>query len=226
MRAALAGGVAIILLGTSLTAAPPKKRPAVPTPPAIKTEPIAITCPDLLGQGVKTGRSFCEVVAGGDQSQRDTVALPKHSGIAVLRFHLHNRQVVSTSLVKTGRAYTRATATIGALAPDGALLGRGVVQTEFRREADLFDRVSGGAGPGGLKAVAPVGDEVVVIDVPEKVDLVSLLGEKVVLIQVDGLQTVTADGHPIALVSSAQIEYRPVPPKPIKPAPKRKIRRK
>jgi hypothetical protein len=49
--------------------------------------------------------------------------------------------------VQSGRAYTRATATIGALAPDGTLLGRGVVQTEFRRESDLFDRVGGGAGP-------------------------------------------------------------------------------
>ena len=121
--------------------------------------------------------------------------------------------------MQSGRAYTRATATIGALAPDGTLLGRGVVQTEFRRESDLFDRVGGGAGPGGLKAVAPIGDEVISIEVPEKVNDVSLLGEKLVVTQIDGQQTFAAEGRPIAVVSNAKVEYQPAP---AKPAPKKK----
>ena len=213
---------ATLLSATVLSAtviAAPQKPHKPHAPPPIKTVAVAIACPDVLGQGVKSLRRFCEVTAGRDPAKGDIIELPKHQGTAVVRFHIHNRQLVSTSLVKAGRAYTRATATVGALAPDGALLGRGTVQTEFRRESDLFDRVSGGAGASGLKAVAPVGDELIQIEVPESVDVLSLLGEKLLVVQVDGQQTVTADGRPVALVSNADVDYRPMPPKP---APKRK----
>ncbi len=40
---------------------------------------------------------------------------------------------------------------------DKKLLARAVVQTEFRRAVDLFDRVAAGAGMAGVKAVAPIG---------------------------------------------------------------------
>jgi hypothetical protein len=95
------------------------------------------------------------------------------------------------------------------------------VQTEFRKESDLFDRVGGGAGPGGLKAVAPIGNELISIEVPEKVNDVSLLGEKLVVTQMDEQQTFSAEGRPIAVVSNAQVEYQPAP---IKPPPKMKRR--
>ena len=38
---------------------------------------------------------------------------------------------------------------IGVLTADNTLLSRFVVQNEFRTAADLVDRVTGGAGPGG-----------------------------------------------------------------------------
>jgi hypothetical protein len=220
MRRVLAGGLTVLVTSTALASTPPKKK-AAPKAPVVKIESLPMNCPESLGQGVKSGRRFCEVFAGRDPAKGTVVHLPKHKGAAILRFNLHNRQIVSPSQVQTGRAYTRATATIGALAPDGAVLGRGVVQTEFRREADLFDRVGGGAGPGGLKAVAPIGDELVRIEVPEKVIVVSLLGEKLVMTQIDGQQIFTAEGRPIALVSNAQVEYQPVP---VKPAAKKKRR--
>lgn len=221
MRRVLTAALAAVLATVALTAAAPPKKKAAPKPPVTKTEPVPLACPESLGQGVKSGRRFCEVYAGRVPANGFLLHLPKHKGTAILRFNLHNRQMVSASQVQSGRAYTRATATIGALAPDGTLLGRGVVQTEFRRESDLFDRVGGGAGPGGLKAVAPIGNEPITIEVPEKVNDVSLLGEKLVVTQLDGQQTFTAEGRPIALVSNAQVEFQPAP---AKAAPKKKKR--
>jgi hypothetical protein len=221
MRRVITAGLAALVTTAALAAAPPQKKKATPKPPVTKTEPIPLSCPESLGQGVKSGRRFCEVYAGRVPATGFLLHLPKHKGTAILRFNLHNRQMVSPSEVQSGRAYTRATATIGALASDGTVLGRGVVQTEFRRESDLFDRVSGGAGPGGLKAVAPIGNEPISIDVPEKVNDVSLLGEKLVITQLEGQQTFSAEGRPIALVSNAQVEYQPAP---VKPPPKKKKR--
>ena len=59
----------------------------------------------------------------------------------------------------------------------GQLLGRGAVQSEFRTVRDLFERIGGGAGPGGVKAVAPIGNETVMVSIPAGVTEVSLLGE-------------------------------------------------
>ena len=44
-----------------------------------------------------------------------------------------------------------------------------MVRSEFRTEKDLVERIGGGAGPGGVKAVAPTGAEPVVLTVPEDV---------------------------------------------------------
>ena len=221
--------VCVLAAAATLHAAVPQHKPAakpaakpVANAPATKTDPVVISCLEPLGQGVKSARKFCDVMAGRDPAKGNQLTLPKHHGTAVLQFHLYNRQMYSAQQVQAGQAYTRATATIGVLAPDGTVLGRGVVQTEFRSGKDLFDRITGGAGPGGLKAVAPVGDEIIRVGVPEKVELVSLLGEKLVLGGVDGLQTLGAEGRPIALVSDAQIEYTPPPAKKAAPAKKRK----
>ena len=112
-------------------------------------------CPSLLGAGVQTGRSFCDVLTGRDPAGGIIIAIPPHAGPVTLTFDLHNRHTYSQELVKAKRAYRRYTATIGALTADNTLLSRAIVQNEFRSEADLVDRVSGGAGPGGVKAVAP-----------------------------------------------------------------------
>jgi len=221
MTRVLTAGLAALLATAAIAAAPPPKKKPAAKPPVTKIDPVPLSCPESLGQGVKSGRRFCEVYVGRVPANGLLLHLPKHKGTAILRFNLHNRQMVSPSQVQSGRAYTRATATIGALAPDGTLLGRGVVQTEFRRESDLFDRVSGGAGPGGLKAVAPIGNELISIDVPEKVNDVSLLGEKLVVTQMDDRQILTAEGRPIAVVSNAHVEYQPAP---MKPPPKKKKR--
>jgi len=182
-----------------------------------------MTCPAPLGTGLHTNRLFCDVLAGRDATGGIIIRIPKHQGPATLTFDLHNRHTFSADQVAAGRAYVRYTATIGVLTLDNTLLSRFVVRNEFRREADLFDRVAGGSGPGGVKAVAPTGVEPVSIELPPDVDAVSILGEKVSTIKTEGPVLYNTPGRPIAIISQPMIEYRPAaaaPAKSSKPAKK------
>lgn len=188
----------------------PARRPATPAP---KREPAIPKCPALLGEGVKTKRTFCDVLVGRDPAAGVLVPIPPHRGVATLTFDLHNRHTYSEAEVKAGRAFARYTATIGviALGKAPALVARAVVQSEFRSARDLLDRVGGGAGPGGVKAVAPVGTERIVVEVPADVLEVSILGEMLDVIRRDGHEVFASPGRPIAAVSSFEVEYRPGP---------------
>jgi hypothetical protein len=144
------------------------------------------------------------------------IQLPPHSGPVMLSFDLHNRHTYSEELIKTNRAYRRYTASIGVLTADNTLLSRAVIENEFRTAADLVDRVGGGAGPGGVKAVAPTGMESIVVTIPEQEESVSILGEKLSVIRLDGIDNFIAPGRPIAVISNAMLEYQPPPPPPAK----------
>ncbi len=204
--------VAVLLSGVAASTATPHAtaQRSHPKQPLLRTEPAAVTCPAPLGSGVRTARLFCDVLAGRNPASGIIIRLPKHQGVATLTFDLHNRQTYSAEQVKSGNAYTRYTATIGVLTLDSTLLSRFVVQSEFRREGDLFDRIAGGSGPGGVKAVAPTGVEPVRIDIPANVEAVSILGEKLTTTGIDGHALYTTAGRPIAVISQAMIEYRPV----------------
>jgi len=202
------------------TRKPVRKPP--PTPP-IAVERIApeVVCSAPLGVGMTTKRSFCDVMTGRDPAGGILVKLPPHKGPVTLTFDLHNRQTYSEEQVQAHRAFARYTATIGVLTMDNTLISRAVVQTEFRTSADLVDRVGGGAGPGGVKAVAPTGTESITIEIPEGEEQVSILGEKLAVERLDGRATYTQPDRPIADVSNLMIEYRPVPPRASKaPVPK------
>lgn len=171
-------------------------------------------CPAELGSGVTTKRSFCDVLVGRDPAAGVIITLPPHRGEVTLTFDLHNRHTYSAELAKDPRsAFARYTAVIGALTADNTLLSRAVVQSEFRSAKDLLDRIAGGAGPGGVKAVAPIGSEPIRITIPEAENEVSLLGEKLIVERAEGNVTYTSDGRPIAVVSNVQITYRPAPPR-------------
>ena len=133
--------------------------------PVPKTEPANVTCPEQLGTGVRTKADFCFVLAGRDPADGVLVSIPPHSQ-ATLTFDLHNRHTYSEEEIRAGRGFAKYTAVIGVLSMTGDLLGRGAVQTEFRTAKDLYDRITGGAGPGGTKAVAPLGREQVSITYP------------------------------------------------------------
>jgi hypothetical protein len=196
-------------------------RTAKPAPaPITKTEPAMMMCPSVLGEGVTTQRAFCDVQIGRDPAAGILITIPPHTGPVTLAFDLHNRHTYSEDQVKASRGYHRYTASIGVLALDNTLLSRAVVQNEFRTAADLFDRVSGGVGPGGVKAVAPTGVESIEIEIPPEEDQVSILGEKLAVIDVDGLNNYSVSGRPIAVISNVMIKYRPGPAR--KPPTRRK----
>jgi hypothetical protein len=211
MRAAIVFVLCAALSGASVHAQRRRASTArQPAPAAMKTEPAQVKCAESLGTGVRTHASFCFVLAGRDPAEGVIVTIPPHAGTATLTFSLHNRHTYSEEEMKAGRGFARYTAVIGVLTMSGELLGRGAVQSEFRAAKDLYDRVSGGAGPGGVKAVAPIGNEQVTISIPQGVDEVSLLGEVLDSTTAAGRE-VAAPGRPVALVSNVQVEYRPAP---------------
>jgi hypothetical protein len=211
--------LSVATVATAQTRRPPARRAApVPLPPPITVAP-EIACPTPLGVGVMTGRSYCDVLSGRDPAAGILVPLPPHRGPVTLTFDLHNRHTYSEEQVKANRAYARYTAVIGALTLDNTLIRRAVVQSEFRKASDLVERIGGGAGPAGVKAVAPTGSEHVVITIPEEESQVSLLGEKLIVDRPEGSATYASAGRPIAIVSNVMIEYQPgPPPKPAPPA--------
>jgi len=189
----------------------PAAKPAKPVP--LKTATPEVKCPSLIGMGVKTVRSFCDVPAGRDPAEGIVVSLPPHTGPGTLSFDLHARHVYSADEIKRGKAFARYRAGIGVLSMKGELLSRGAVEAEFRAAADLFDRVGGGAGPGSLKAVAPLGREQIVVTVPAGVEQVSLLGETLDALTAAGRESAVMAGRPVAIVSNVLFEFRPAPAK-------------
>ena len=186
------------------------KKPVPAPKPVPKTEPAAVTCPEQLGTGLRTKATFCFVLAGRDPAEGVLVAIPPHTQ-ATLTFDLHNRHTYSEEEIRAGRGFAKYTAIIGVLSMTGDLLGRGAVQTEFRAVKDLYDRITGGAGPGGTKAVAPLGREQVSITIPAGIDQVSLLGEVLEATTAAGREVATP-GRPVAIISNVQVTYLPAPP--------------
>jgi len=207
-----------VLLVTMLVTAPalaqtrraPARKPA-PKPPATKTEPAALKCPSELGAGVSTSRTYCDVLTGRSYADGIIIDLPPHTGPVTLTFDLHNRHTYSEELVKANRGYRRYTATVGVLTSDNTLLSRAIIQNEFRTGADLVERIGGGAGPGGVKAVAPTGTESITLTIPAEETSVSIVGEKLSVLRIDGADNFSTSGRPIAIVSNVNLTYRPRP---------------
>jgi hypothetical protein len=215
MRRARASLVVVLLMASVALNAQQRgrstaKKPAAPKPVA-KTEPADVKCSEQLGTGIKTHENFCFVLAGRNPADGVLVTIPPHTE-ATLKFDLHNRHSYSEEEVRAGRGFAKYTGVIGVLSMSGELLGRGAVQTEFRTVRDLYDRISGGAGPGGAKAVAPLGKEEVSISIPPAVDQVSLLGEVLEAMTSAGREIATP-GRPVAIISNVRVEYVPAPPK-------------
>ena len=174
-----------------------------------KIEPVEVRCPSVLGVGLATDVPFCDIQVQRDPSLGILVILPRHQGEATLSFSLHNRHTYSEQEERSGRAYTQYLASIAVATMEGEVLGRGVVLSEFRSAADLVDRITGGTGPRGVKAIAPTGSERVYISVPSGVDEVSIVGQSLEVVRADTRDTFRSVGRPVAVLSDAQIEHRP-----------------
>src|SRR5438046_5101731 len=180
----------------------PARKPT-PPPAAPKTVAPEMKCPTPLGVGVATKQPFCDVMTGRDPAEGIVIKIPPHKGPVTLTFDLHNRHTYSEEQTKANRAYARYTATIGVLTMDNTLVSRAVVQSEFRRASDLVDRIEGGAGPGGVKAVAPTGTEPISIEIPETEQRVSILGEKLAVERLDSApDNFNLPGQPVAIISN------------------------
>lgn len=220
MRIASLAAVALLTVQPLVTAqapAAPKKAPvrrATPAPaPATKTEPADMTCPTPLGIGASTKIAFCDVLSGGTPADGIVVRFPPHRGPVTISFDLHNRHTFSEEQARANRAYAHYTATIGVLTMDNTLIKRAAIDSEFRTEQDFVDRIAGGVGPGGLKAVGPTGVEHVSVVVPKEEDAVSIRGEKVTVVDRAGqTATYSSAGRPIAIISNVTVEYVPGPP--------------
>ena len=228
--------LAVVIIGLTVGVLPAQTRKSTPKnttsgqkPPAKAAPAPALTriqadvmCPSELGTGVETKRRFCDVLAGRDPATGVLVTIPPHRGPVMLSFELHNRHTYSDDLVKAKKAFRQYTATVGVLEMDNTLVERAVIQSEFRSEADLVDRIAGGAGPGGVKAVAPSGTEFITMELPQDVgQQVSILGEKLTVLRPEGTDTFVSDGRPIATISNLMLEYRPGPQPRKVPAPKK-----
>jgi len=223
----LAAGVlaAIVVISSVSLAAQTRRPPVARKPPALlppRKEAPEMICPTPLGVGVNTKLAFCDVMSERDPSAGVIVKFPEHKGPITLTFDLHNRHTYSEEQVKGNRAYSLYTATVGVLTMDNTLLTRAVVQSEFRKVTDFVDRIGGGAGPAGLKAVAPTGTESISVVVPESESEVSILGEKVTVERLDGTATYSSPGRPVAIISNVMIEYHPAPPPKPTAAPKKR----
>lgn len=210
-----AGALAVALLIATLGAttwAQTRSTKRQPPPPATRKEAPQVTCPAAVGSGIKTGRLFCDVLTAADPTGGILIKIPPHTGPVTLTFDLHARHTYSEEQTRLGRAFARYTATTGILTMNNDLVQRAVVLAEFRTLKDAFDRIGGGAGPGGVKAIVPVGVESVKVTLDAALEQVSLLGEKVLISRLDGESTLAAPGQPVALVSNLQIEYKPKPP--------------
>ena len=171
-------------------------------------EPVEVRCPQVLGVGVTTNVPFCDVLIQSDPTLAITVVLPPRRGEATLSFDLHNRHTYSEDEVRAGRAYTRYLAEVAVATATGDILARRYVVSEFRNASDLVDRVGGGAGPAGLKALAPAGVERVFVPIPAGVERVVIAGQRLELFRFDQTRDeVRTVGSAMAVISNALIEY-------------------
>ena len=129
-RGWLTVAVLVATIGLQATTAGQARRgqPArPPAQPALVTEAAKLNCPQVLGEGVQTRRTFCDVSIGRDPAGGIIIPLPPHVGPLTITFDLHNRHTYSAELAKTNRGYRRYTATVGILAMDNTPMGLSLI---------------------------------------------------------------------------------------------------
>ncbi len=167
----------------------------------------AFSCAADLGVGIKSKRKFCDIIITTAAKEGVTMTIPPHTGATTLRFDLHNRYTLGTANATPAQLFAKHTAAVAVLDQNGAVVGRGAVSRELRTEVDLFDRIAGGMGPGGAIAVAPGRPEPVVIELPEAVTLISVVGLSLDASSLAEQGTFMTPGRPVAAGSNFRIDY-------------------
>jgi len=198
----------VVLVATAVAWLPADQTPAARggTSRRVTTEH---TCAAPLGSGAKTRRPFCDIITGSP-AESVSVTIPAHTGTATLLFDLHNRFGVPRLSGYPGASYVRHEAVIRVVRADGGVIGRAAVIREFRTPADLFDQLTGGGLPGGVKGVAPGPPEAVRFTLPAGITTAGIVGDRLrVRTATGGDETYDAPGRPVAIVSNIRLEYRP-----------------
>jgi hypothetical protein len=193
---ACAGGVATLAADRQTTTAASKAGPAV-------------ACAGDLGQGLRTKRQFCDVIVGKDRTDSISITLPPHKGAASLTFDLHNRFGIPEAGTPPERAFARHLAVVAVIAPGGSVVTRLVVEGEFRSAASLFDRIGGGSGPGGAKAIGPGPAEPIRVAIPAALSAVGIVGVKLTVTTSRGTDVFDSPGRPVAIASNFKVEFTP-----------------
>ena len=175
----------------------------------ISADPVEVHCPAVLGVGVNTDLAFCDILIQHDAGLGARVVLPSHQGEATVSFNLHNRHTYSEDEVEAGRAFSSYTAEIAVASLEGDVLGRRFIQSEFRSRDDLVDRITGGAGPNGLKAISPTGTARVFVTIPGGLNEVFIVGQSLQVVRADARENVVDAGRTVAVISDVRIEYQP-----------------
>ena len=194
-------GVTVVLL--------PAQRATAPRAPGTRLVTKA-DCAATLGAGVKSRRTFCDVITAGTPAESVSLSIPAHTGVATLQFDLHNRFMIPVVANQPALAYTRHEAVVSVVSGSGDVIGQAAVVREFRVVADLFDQITGGGRPGGVKAVAPGPPEPVRFSIPAAVSSVGVVGASLRVKTALGVDEVfDSPGRPVAIVSNLRLEYRP-----------------
>jgi hypothetical protein len=164
-------------------------------------------CASDLGAGVKSNRSFCDVIVATRPEKSVAMTIPTHTGTATLMFDLHNRFSAPATTTDPAQAFQRHTVVVAVIKPTGDIIDRAVVTGEFRTIQDLFDRI-GGTGPTGVKAVAPGAAQAVRVTIPAGVTAIGIVGVKQDIDTRSARASFTTPGRPVAIVSNMRIEYR------------------
>lgn len=167
----------------------------------------AFSCAADLGVGIRSKRKFCDIIISTAPKEGVTMTIPPHTGPTTLRFDLHNRYTLAAANLTPAQMYAKHTAAVAVLDQNGAVVGRAAVSRELRTEVDLFDRIAGGAGPGGAIAVAPGRPEPVVLELPEAVTVMAVVGLSLDATSLAEQGTFTTPGRPVAAGSNFRIEY-------------------
>jgi hypothetical protein len=203
--------ISLALVGSAAMAvAADQGRTSKPAPAPRTVTGGTPTCASDLGSGLTSRRTYCDVLITKSGQDSVFMSIPAHTGPAALHFDLHNRFTVPASGTPACEWFMRATALVAVVRPTGQVLERLAVRSEFRTIKDLFDRISGGAPPGGIKAVAPGKAESFRVIVPAGLNGAGIVGLKLefsTLAQPSG--SADTPGRPIAIVSNVRVEYVP-----------------
>ena len=199
--------LAMMAASASLLALPAQRAAAKAKAKAPRTSTTA-QCAAELGTGAASARRFCDVILGSTPVDSIAITIPAHRGAAKLLFDLHNRIAVPPGGGQPAQVFARTTAIIAVIGPKGEI-SRGVVESEYRKPSDLFDRIAGGPG-GAVRTVAPGPPTPLDITIPAGVTAIGIVGIRLEVLNRLGEQTYDTPGRPIAIASNIRVEYTPL----------------